>query len=97
MRTFLARCKAYVTSASNLPSLLHCLFASTAPPFDAFQIRGLNKTLLAELEKRAAQWPTVTTLGDAFLPYIPMMKIFSIYVNDYDDFLAMTTRYVSVS
>ena len=47
-----------------------------------------------ELEKRAAKWPEVTSIGDVFHPYIPMMKIYSIYVNDYDDFLAMVSKYV---
>lgn len=56
------------------------------------QIRGLSKSLLAELEKRAKAWPSQTTLGDVFLPYIPMMKMFSVYINDYDDFLAMVAR-----
>lgn len=49
--------------------------------------------MLTELEKRAAKWPEVTTIGDVFQPYIPMMKIYSIYVNDYDDFLAMVSKY----
>jgi len=48
-------------------------------------IYSLNSEVLGKLDKRLKEWPTVTRLGDIFLDFAPMMKIYTEYVNRFDD------------
>eukprot|EP01102_Stenamoeba_stenopodia_P017783 TRINITY_DN6425_c0_g2_i1.p1 TRINITY_DN6425_c0_g2~~TRINITY_DN6425_c0_g2_i1.p1 ORF type:complete len:589 (-),score=137.95 TRINITY_DN6425_c0_g2_i1:35-1801(-) len=46
-------------------------------------IYNLNKTLLSDIEKRLSGWTDSTLIGDIFLQFAPMFKLYSDYVKNY--------------
>ncbi|KAL6079981.1 Transcription initiation factor TFIID subunit 15b [Balamuthia mandrillaris] len=45
----------------------------------------VNGEILKELEGRLSGWPEVNTFGDVFLKMVPMMKVYSTYINNYQE------------
>jgi len=44
----------------------------------------LNNQFLEDFEDRLKKWPTITHFGDLFIKIIPIMKIYSHYIRNYD-------------
>ncbi|KAL6077133.1 Rho guanine nucleotide exchange factor (GEF) 17, variant 2 [Balamuthia mandrillaris] len=49
----------------------------------------LNVQFLRELEERMKLWPTSTSVGDIFIKFGPMMKLYSDFINNYERSQAM--------
>jgi hypothetical protein len=55
-------------------------------------IYQLNSEILIELQTRISQWPAVNTFSDIFHKMIPMLKMYTTYINTYDDAMAIYHR-----
>jgi hypothetical protein len=47
-------------------------------------ILNFNRQFLGRLQKRRSEWPNNSRIGDVFLEYAPMMKLYVEYVNNFD-------------
>lgn len=56
-------------------------------------IHQFNAEFSQQLDKRMAEWPNVNTFGDIFLQMVPMMKMYTTYINEYDGATAVWTKY----
>jgi hypothetical protein len=56
-------------------------------------IHQFNAEFCQQLDRRMAEWPNVNTFGDIFLQMVPMMKMYTTYINEYDGATAVWTKF----
>jgi len=55
-------------------------------------IYQFNKMLLVQLESRLREWSTDQTLGDVFLQVMEFLKVYSNYIQNYDNSISMMSK-----
>eukprot|EP01119_Soliformovum_irregulare_P018598 TRINITY_DN5740_c0_g1_i2.p1 TRINITY_DN5740_c0_g1~~TRINITY_DN5740_c0_g1_i2.p1 ORF type:complete len:250 (-),score=44.15 TRINITY_DN5740_c0_g1_i2:18-767(-) len=67
------------------PEEINKLFANTGT------IRKLHEVLLEDLKKRLQTWTPGQRIGDIFLQLVPFMKLYEVYINNYNNAVAFLT------